>query len=201
MPSKTLYAALFVGALMVLAYGAAPATAGHLPQVTASCTYEIAGTGDFWENTKEDPTGLTSDGYVSWSGCLFGFDSYDGPDIEDAVPMGDNEHTEATVAVVDDIFASNVGAFLCTDVDNDYVCGDEEKGEFAQDFCGGSSGALPASGDTDGDGHKDFGVAAAVFVNGPINQATICDPTVNPVGGTTGGITNPNGGIFITLAG
>lgn len=190
-----------VAVLIALGYVGLPAGASHSPKKTAQCTYEVGPTGDFWENTVEDPAGVTADGHVSWGGCGWEFtstDTGDYPPFSQFFPVS-GEYTELKLAIVDDIFATNVGGFACSDVDSDYVCGDGDKGEISTGFCG-SSPTFQAVNDADGDGHLDFGGFMGTFTYGALGQAFNCDPTTAPTS-TSGGIINPNGGIFMTLSG
>lgn len=198
--------ALVVAGMMVLGFGVGSAAASHSPTATDRCTYEIGGTGDFWENTMHpDPTGLTNDGTFSWGGCLWYFPDSDpgGSNVWDNIEQGrpvEGEFTQVQISVIDDVFGSDIGAAVCNDIDHNYVCGEDEKGEFSGEFCS-TSPVFDSPGDADGDGHDDFGYGVAVFVNGPSRQAEVCDPVANPVGGTSGGYANPNGGIFLTFSG
>lgn len=189
-------------ASLVLA-GAAPSAATHLETKVARCTYEVGTVSGHLEYTTDDPTGLTSDGYVNQGGCLWEFSATaeDPPSsaIEGQVPV-DGEYGSFQLSVVDDVFGPALGARACLDVDNNRICGEDEKGEVSFSFCGTSPVIEPEL-DTDGNDHPDLGSNLMVFLNGPHHQALDCDPTVNPWGGTTGGILDPAGGLFLTLSG
>lgn len=166
------FPALVVASLsvvMVLTGGAEAATA-------AACTYE-SGIGD--GTALPAPILLTGDGELNLGGCVF------------VAPAGGPWSFQASI--VDNIWGTDIGGFICTDHDGDQVCGDEAKGEIAKVFCGVSPlvGPIPSGGE------------AAIFVDGPIFQGFLqqtvpdeidgdpagdCDPTANPVGGTRGTI-------------
>lgn len=172
--------------------------AGHNPQITAHCTYESGLSFGAW--SFEDPVGVTADGGLNAGGCMFEFHAEDPwTDIEEGIVV-DGEYTALQVALVDDVFGMRVGGSICNDVNGDLVCGAVEENEISTPFCG-TSAVHEALVDTDGDGHKDFGNYATIFLNGPERQALNCDPTANPVGATSGGILNSNGGIFMMLSG
>lgn len=178
-----------------------PVQAGHNPQQTQHCTYEIGLVGDWMGNMQEDPAGVTGDGRVNVAACTWEFPGAEGvwPMILDGFEVG-GEYTLLQVTLIDDVFGNAVGGEICSDVNGDLVCGAGEEDEISDRFCGTSS-VFEAAVDTDGDGHKDFGNYVAVWVNGVYQQAVACDPSTNPVGGTTGGVLNPSGGMFMALAG
>lgn len=187
--------ALFFG-LLVLA-SASPVQAGHNPEITAHCTYEFGTSFGAW--SFNDPTGLTPDGGLNVGGCMFEFHANDPwTDIEEGIPV-DGEYTILQVAVVDDIFSTAIGGSICNDVNGDLVCGAADENEISTSFCG-TSEVHEALVDTNGDGHKDFGNYGTTFLNRPVGQALNCDPVAGPAA-TTGGILDPAGGIFMSLAG
>lgn len=188
--------------LVVGAFGLGGAAASHATEKTVRCTYEVGSTGDIWENTIEDPAGVTQDGYISWGGCGWEFVDTDTGDYPVFSQFRDvtGEYTSLQLAIVDDVFGSTVGGFACGDVDSNYVCGEDDKNEIVAQFCG-TSPTFTAVGDADGDGHEDFGGFMGTFVNGPYRQAMNCDATEAPTGATSGGVLDPAGGIFMTLAG
>lgn len=199
---------LLLAGMMVLAFGAGSAVGSHSPTATDRCTYEIAATGDFWENTMHpDPTGLTNDGTLNWGGCLWAFPDTDpgGSNVWDNIEQGrvvEGEFSTLQISIIDDVFGNSVGGLACNDVNHDYVCGTEEDGEFSTTFCG-QSDVFESETSYGGDpAHADFGYAVAVFVNGPERQVTAgCDVTAAPIGGTSGGYLNPAGGLFLAFAG
>lgn len=190
-------------ASLVVAGMAPPAAATHLPNKVDRCTYEV-GPGYHLEYTTDDPTGLTSDGTLNQGGCLWEFsDSAQSPPtsaIEGQREVS-GEYSRFQLALVDDVFGPELGASACMDIDNNRICGEDEKGEIGFTFCGTSGVHGDEIGDTDGDGHPDLGSNLMLFLNGPRRQALNCDATANPVGATTGGILDPAGGIFLTLSG
>lgn len=188
----------------------APAVhAGHQPTFTSRCTYELGWSPFRMAIASEDHVGLTSDDDISWGGCAWTFPDADpgysgtGPPLTDSTGKGiivEGEYSQAQVTVVDDIFGSQVGALIATDVDHDGQFGDEDKGEISTSFCGASP-VFDSDNDADGDGHPDLAFQMAVFLNDAFYQVSECDPTANPVGATSGGILNPHGGMYMKLAG
>lgn len=194
---KNIFVAL--AAACVLLVGAVPAQAGHNPPQTVHCRYELGSTGDALEFSRDDPAGVTADGSVNVGGCFFEMaaeDPWTGT-FEDGIPV-DGDYTAFQAAIVDDVFGNTIGGRICSDVNDDLLCGNAEH-EIVDSFCG-TSPVYTASVDTDGDGHKDFGNYVVVVTNGPLTQAMNCDPVAGPVA-TSGGILNPSGGVFMTLAG
>lgn len=185
----------------ILGVLAPSAQADHNPKITAHCAYEV-GQGDAHGISRPDPVGVTPDGYVNQGACHYEFpgatsdpwfhEKNEGVKIE-------GQYSTMQATVVDDVFGTTVGARLCFNFDDNRLCGDHEK-EIVLSFCG-TSPVLDSAVDSDGDGHRDFGSYIAVYVMGPINQAMSCDPAAAPIGGTSGGILNPSGGIFVALSG
>lgn len=200
------WTATVLGAALLASFvlaGAGPAAATHLPTKVARCTYEVGTVSGHLEYTTADPTGLTDDGYVNQGGCLWEFaataQAPPSSAIEGQVPV-DGEYSSFQLAVVDDVFGPALGANACLDVDNDRICGEDDEGEVSFAFCGTSPVIEPEI-DSDGNGHQDLGSNLMVFLNGPHHQVTNCDPSANPYGGTTGGVLDPAGGLFLTLSG
>lgn len=219
--------AVLVGALMVSGYGIGSVSAVHADGDESNdkkvdiCTYEVGLTGDHWENTIDNSPvpgfddvvdTATSDGTFSWGGCLWVFPDSENPAnappdaefwnmVEQGRPV-DGEYFSLQVSIVDDVWgAGTVGGTACSDADNNYVCGEEEKGEFIERFCNGESSVFSHAGDNDDDGHPDFGFGVAIFVMGPRRQTLECS-VIGPeqVGGVSGGTLDPAGGIFLTLS-
>lgn len=193
--------------LLILSFGVGLAGADH-GQITDQCTYEVGAVGDMSTYTYDpDPTGLTEDGTLNWGGCVWWFPDADpgGESVLDPIVQPrpvDGEHAVLQVAIVDDVFASQLGGRICSDADHDFMCGEDDEGEINDRFCGGSSPVFVSDDDADGDGHPDFGFSVGVFVNGPLNQNLYCGATTtNPVGATTGGVLDPAGGIYLHLGG
>lgn len=188
------YAILAAG--LVAALVLAPAVpASHLARRTFRCTYEV-GNIDQLQLTNEDPLGLTADGGINIGGCNYRLSEHP-PIISASMPLGIMPDV-LQIALLDDVFGTNVGAFFCNDTNNDHTCGQkQDAGEQVVEFCG-SSPPIEAQIDTDGDGQNDFGHHLFLVLNGPVQQALNCDPASNPVGATTGGVINPNGGAFFT---
>lgn len=213
--------AILLGAVLVFGYGIGTVSATHEDPKTDQCTYEVGVTGDNWENTIDNSPVpgfddvvdiVTADGTFSWGGCLWWFPDSENPDNapEDAelwnmIEQGrevDGEYNSLQISVVDDIWgAGTVGGFGCSDSDNNYVCGETDKGEFRESFCNGQSSVFTHEADNDGDGHPDFGFGVAVFVNGPRSQTLGCE-VVGPeaVGAVSGGVLDPAGGIYLALS-
>lgn len=184
---RNLLLAIGVGLLLT----AAPALAGHGGDpISVQRTYEVGpievGAVTCIGNPQGltgscDPTGQTQDGSIDVGGAIFTAD--DLPDGVDAF--------QATI--VDDIWGPDVvSGDMCTDEDGNDVCGETDKGEVEEEFCGSSSVvSIPPVPNFD---------SATVFVEGPQEQTTNgCSTTAAPTGATTGGVLNPNGGIFITF--
>lgn len=203
--SRTAVVAVAVAlSVVAAALALAPqASGGHLLAKVDRCTYEV-GPGWHLEYTTADPTGLTSDGTLNQGGCLWEFsDSAQSPPssaIEGQRPVT-GEYSRFQLSVVDDVFSSQLGATACMDIDNDRICGESSEGEVGFSFCGTSGVHGAEIGDTDGDGHADLGSNLMVFLNGPRRQALNCDAVANPVGGTSGGVLDPAGGLYLTLSG
>lgn len=173
----------------------------HLPEVTTHCTYEVGTVGTVVGYTHSDPTGATADGFINLGGCSWAFRPQENmySAVTDSMRL-DGERTLMQFSIIDDVFGNAVGAAFCVDIDGNAVCGEEGSPDLHAQFCG-TSPVFEAPKDTNGDGHKDFGIDAGLWLNGPVDQGMFCDPTVNPVGATSGGILNPNGGIFMMLSG
>lgn len=125
------------------------------------------------------------------------------------VVLGGEWHGVAQLSVVDDLWGPGVviGGFICNDGNDNGICGETEKGEVAEEFCGGDAGSpgglATSTKDWDGDGHADYGARLVITVYGPVRQTLSCGtggPTMVP-GATTGGILDPAGGLFATLFG
>lgn len=217
------HVAILLGALVVVGFGAVgSAAAAHSPDVTDVCTYEFGLTGDTWENTIDDTPEqdvvddvvdtVTNDGTFNWGGCLWWFPDSGNPDnapadaeVWNMVEQGrnvDGEYNTVQVSVVDDVHgAGTIGAHVCSDVDNNYVACETDKGEFDASFCDGNSAVLSHDGDADDDGHSDFGFGFVVFLNGPLAQTMDCSESdVSAVGAISGGVLDPAAGIFLTLS-
>lgn len=196
-----LAATILATALIALVWLPA-ASAGHNPTQTTRCTYELGPGGDTWELTRQDPVGVTADGTLNWAGCLWAFRETTDPVFNTVFdpPQVDGEYNLLQLSIVDDIWGTQIGGRACGSIDDDAVCGQESKGETAFSFCG-TSPVMESHLDVDGDGHSDFGYWLVMTVNGPITQAMFCDPTANPVGATSGGILNTDGGVFMMLGG
>lgn len=162
---------------------AVPAQAGHGDApLTVHQTYEEAHHnqgGFFLVFREDDPTGQTQDGTLDLGGTAFF--------PEDVEPGVDS----LQASIVDDIYgAGTVVGWICSDENGDNLCdpADEEISSF---FCGQSQVvSIPPSPDWH---------FVIVGVGGPLSQALLCDPSQAPLGGTSGGVLNPNGGIFGTF--
>lgn len=187
-------------------------SADHLPEVTAHCTYEVGE----WDPpalitidyAAPDPTGLTADGAINDTVCVFhtpdsdpGENSNLGPIhfFLDGVITIDGQYSVAQTSIVDDVFGSAIGGAMCADFNHDHICGSADDGEPANSFCG-TSPAVAVGHDTDGNGHADFGWGLVVGVNGWYDQVLNCDPVAAPQS-TTGGVLDPAGGIYVTVSG
>lgn len=140
-------------------------------------------------DARPDPTGLTADGFLNVN-CIVLHDD----------DLGTHDgHLQ--VATVDDAFGAGViGAavtFYDCDPHNDHadrlpdICeAVGETGEFGGRFCGTSPVyETPPSSDWN---------HLAVHLNGAVSQTIDgCDVTTAPTA-TTGGVLNPNGGVFVT---
>lgn len=201
MTAKTIRFFLSVGCgIALLLAGAGTVAADHNATFTSHCTYEV-GVGDPNWLTMEDPTGLTSDGKINFNGCNFEFLASGGSEPAPGDILVEGEYTELQVSIVDDVFGTQLGAWVGQDADDNGVNGEDEKGEISKVFCGGSSRVFVSEKDWDGDGHADFGAEMVVLTNGPFRQVYWCGSTANPVGATTGGVLNPAGGIYLSLGG
>lgn len=201
--------AIIVTAVVGLSIASGAAAAGHRPVATTHCTYENGASVGRLSFATEDPTGLTADGAINNDSCIFEFpDSDPGRDttgdINEAFGFAtsgalvvEGQYGSAQAAIVDDVFGTNVGGTVAADLDHDTGFGGE--GEPSVEFCG-TSPVLTSDADVNGDGHADFGWAVAVFTHGPVGQAMFCDPVAGPTG-TSGGILNPAGGIYLTVGG
>lgn len=186
---KRLVLVMLAGALMT----APLALAGHGgAAISVHRTYEFGPAGDFQANncvtgnedlgTGCDPTGQTQDGSIDYGGLIV---TPDNPQVVDGM-----DSTQASI--VDDVFgAEQVGGAICTDENGDGTACDEDAGEVNGQFCGSSPVfEVPAAPNFD---------AVVVFINGPMFQFFQgCDMTVAPTS-TTGGVLNPNGGVFFTF--
>lgn len=188
------------------------AAAGHRARVTAHCTYEIGelepNAGFTIDYAIEDPVGVTADGAINDTVCAFhtpATDPGEGSQLGPAhfflsgVLTIDGQYGSAQASIVDDAFGNHIGGAMCGDFNHDHLCGDPDEGEPASSFCG-TSEVVSVGQDTDGDGHSDFGWGLVVGVNGYVQQVLNCDPTQAPTS-TSGGVLNPNGGIFVTVSG
>lgn len=175
-------------ALAALLVAVAVPAAAHEP-LTIHRTYEAVT--ERWADctARDDPSGLTADGFLNVNCVVLHDDelgSHDG-------------HVQ--VATVDDVFgAGTVGAYVAfydCDPHNDdadrlpAICQQVgEAGEFGGSFCGTS----PVY-ETPPDAAWNHLV---VGLNGAASQAMDCDPTSTPTA-TTGGVLNPGGGVFATF--
>lgn len=175
-------------AAMLVALGVPSAAAGHGGEpVTSHRTYEwgqtevIAincATGSSTLGTGCDPTGQTQDGSIDIAGIIWTPDEL--PDGVDSVQT----------AIVDDVFGSGViSGDACTDENGNNVCGETEEGEVETEFCGSSATFdIPPAPNWD---------AFVVFLEGVLEQnLNGCTPDAYA---TTGGVLNPNGGVFTTF--
>lgn len=184
---KKLVLALLAGALMT----APVALAGHDgAAITVHRTYEFGPTGDRYAGncmtgnedlgTSCDPTGQTQDNSIDHGAVIVG--PGDVPEGVDA----------AQAAIVDDVWGAGVvGGAICTDEDGDSTYCEEDEGEVNGQFCGQSDTvSFPPAPNWDG---------VAIWINGIIFQTLQgCDLTAAPFS-TTGGVLNPNGGVFYTF--
>lgn len=177
-----------------LALLAPTALAGHGgPSKTLHRTYEFAhhNQGPFWaagdcitgEETGGalacDPTGQMQDGSFDVGGV---WEHQHDPEV----PHGTDG---VQVRVVDDIWGGGVlAASLCTDDDDDQLCGETGEGEVRVTFCGDSP-SISLSGM--------WHIAVAV-VGGGVRQALWCDINDAPAA-TSGGVLDPDAGIFLTF--
>lgn len=95
--------------------------------------------------------------------------------------VNDLSSVDISISVFDYAFGTTVGGALCTEsTDDDHVACEIGTGENEekQEFCGGEATLI----------NVDLSQAnhVVVFLNGPGNQETNCDPTENPIGATTG---------------
>lgn len=187
-------------ALLMIGTFVAPLAAAEIKTGQVSCTYEVGNIDLLQLSDDGDDFGLdypTDDGSIGLGGCnhrlprhpeIFGL-SIAWPQNQDPISID--------VKVVDDTFGTNVGGYICNDYDNTHTCDDSVQGEKMIFFCQGTAHIDPEV-DTDEDGFDDFGDHIFTIVNGPVSQAVFCDPVQNPVGGTTGGVTDADGGIHYT---
>lgn len=107
--------------------------------------------------------------------------------------LDDPTDVQINVSLVDDVYGTDVGGHICTDVDwdgNEVAC--QDVGDARRHFCG--AGTQIASIDlTEVD-------ALVVFTDGPEGQSANCDPTLAPTS-TSGGIFNDAAGVYLTLNG
>lgn len=207
--SRAIALLLVIG--MVGAYGAVgTVAAGHAPRKSFNCTYEV-GPGSNLEysyggNDRQgsEPTGLTQDGSINYMGCQWEFpDSKpSGADYRtwEGGPQVSGEYSQVQTTIVDDIWGPGVvGGISCMDVDVDYVCGDPDKGELGATFCG-TSPIFASQTDTNGNGHDDLGGRFLTILSGVAFQSFDC-PGDPEKFGISGGVLNPNAGIFLTFSG
>lgn len=191
MRTHVMLAALVAGALVL----AGSAAASHLPRQTLRCTYEV-GQLDFLQLSDEDHAGVTNDGGINLGGCNHRLPRH--PDILSfSVPFPADPDV-LQISLLDDTFGTSVGATFCNDFNNDHTCAEDNPGETNTQFCSSSPIFIPED-DSDGDGRNDFGHHLFVLMNGPVAESLFCNPGQNPVGATTGGVLNPNGGVFYTF--
>lgn len=185
---------LTIGIALALLAPAGIATATH-PE-TFHITYEIPAvqTGARLEDSSEDILGVTSDGSFDLQGTEFFCpkDHHEDGTFPDWARSGCG-YDSVQASVVDDTFGSGVvGATISSDFNDNHITGEEEHGEFVHDFCGSSPVFdIPVMPDAGTGG-------IAIFLNGAAEQTLNCDPTAAPTA-TTGGVVNPNGGIFVTF--
>lgn len=186
--------------LLLIGTAALPVATAGVKTAKLSCSYEVGNIDLLQLSDDGDDFGIdypTDDGAWNLGGCNHRLPRH--PDIfglSVAWPSG-QDPIWIDVKVVDDTFGTDIGGYICNDYDNTHTCDDAVDGEKMIFFCGGDSRIEPEV-DTDGDGVDDFGDHIFTIVHGPISQAVFCDPTANPVGGTTGGVTDSNGGIHYT---
>lgn len=175
-----------LGTVLALALVTAPAAlAGHGGDpVSIHATYELGPTFFVWSCPPGDaglgcdPTGQTQDGSIDLGGVQI---------FAEDVPRGVDS---VQAAVVDDVFGpGSVAGFLCTEEDGNNVCGETDKGEAAQVFCGSSSTlSIPPAPNWE---------KTDVFVSYYGWELTDCDLADGFA--TSGGVLNPNAGIFVTF--
>lgn len=183
---RTTLATLTAIGLLVGALAMAPAVSAQ----TFHQTYEVGPTygafrcyatvdveQDVNPNEDCDPTGLTQDDSIDTGGAIF---------LPDEVAPG---ATSLQASIVDDVFGSDTTAgYLCTDQNDNNVCGETDQGEVRELFCGASP-VVPIP-------TPDKWDAAVVFASYPGWMVTQgCDGF-----GTTGGVLDPAGGIYATFA-
>lgn len=187
--------------LAPLALVVAPtAQAGHLGSRSYRCTYiGQSATSTASPLPYPPPARSTFNGNpIGVGGCSF--------DVAGVHPAPDPDWSiiqagEMQVGIVDDVFGRDIGGVVCADVDQDGICGDAGKGELFHAFCDSDNPTvrLLAAGDTNGDAHADFGAVVNVLVATSPYQVVVCGSTRNPVGGVSGGIFSPSGGISLNL--
>lgn len=214
MQHKTMAAVLLTGALLTIGFGAGTAVATHDPVQVHTCTYEV-GPGSNAEysyggNEGQGDVPLTSDGSFNYMGCQWEFpDSSpcEGRPLDESCyrtweggPAVEGEYAAVQVSIVDDVWGAGVvGGIACMDVDVDYVCGDESKGELGATFCG-TGPVFESTTDTNGNGHNDLGGRFLVILSGVAFQSFDCSDNPEKFG-ISGGVLDPAGGIFLTFSG
>lgn len=187
-------------AAMLLALTIPQGMAGHgdadSKTGTLSVTYEITWPLQFSDdghNYPTEPSFPTDDGDLNLGGSNHRLPNHaDIPSWSSKWPDGQNPEGILKVKVVDDVFGTDIGGFVCNDVTNSHTCDASVDGEVRSDFCDGQA-QITAETDTefDSDGEKDFGTHIFTVVHGPWTQAVFCpgSATSNPVGATSGEIT------------
>lgn len=170
---------------LLLTLAAVPATAAEDPE-TRRWAYELGATGDTVAASC-GCQGQIQDGWTDLGAVRFSAGA-DGISVQ--------------ASVVDDAFGTLVGGTVCTDENRDNVYCDRAQGEVHRGFCRTSPKVdIPHyDGWHDGDraqGHYD---TVAVFLNGPVGQASDCDPAAAPTA-TTGGYLDPAGGVLLKVWG
>lgn len=198
--------ALLLAAFLIGIYAIGAVTATH-PDKSFTCTYEV-GPGSNLEysyggNDRNGDVPGTSDGSINYMGCQWEFpdSAPDGADyrVWEGGPQVSGEYASVQTSVVDDVWgAGSVGGIACMDVDVDYVCGDDDKGELGESFCGTSS-TFTSETDTDTDGHTDLGGRFLVILSGVAFQSFNC-PDDPEKFGISGGVLDSNGGITLTFS-
>lgn len=125
--------------------------------------------------------------------------------IETDLREFDDDFADATVdisvSVSDDAFATEISGLICTEgIDDDHIGCETgqllDNREYSDRICGGAAELefIP----------MDRVNHIVVFIDGPasateVNQNEDCPSTVSAIGGTTGGIFDPNDGITVTV--
>lgn len=180
--SRWLAAAATLLLLAPVAWSGGPVAAADAPPVfVARRTYEAPPVLGY--AAYPDHTGLTQDEEINVGGVVFTI-KVDGEEPVEVSLQGE---------IVDDLFGPDaVGGEFCVDLNQDGWMCDGDAGERSGPFCG-SSPPVPfrlAPGVT----------KVLVFLHAADFQVRKCDPAAAPTA-TTGGVLDPAGGIFLTVAG